>query len=194
MINKFSFKHISRKPVGIVDFNINNKPKYMAGTYIDQKFICELTPTGYKCISKYSGGNLTNMDFILDNIKKYGVKFANDIKVFTSRQLKFENVEEVLYVDFAFETKPDGTKYVNLGYGINPHYINCTAKDPGMPVEKYRLHKAISPSNKTFTHIKSGRVFTTGNSRSDEGMYYTCDLMENGVKVAEIYTETYYKD
>ena len=81
----------------------------------------------------------------------------------------------------------------NIGYGFNPHYYNCTAKDPGMPVERYRLHSAIKPhKGDTLTHVKSNRIFEVGVS---EGfLLYTAPLLENNKAVAKITYEDYYKD
>ena len=92
-------------------------------------------------------------------------------------------------VDLSFNE----AKIANIGYGFNPHYYDCSAKEPGMPTEKYRLHSSITPrKGDTFTHIKSGRVFQIG--KSEGFLLYTVPLLENEKEVAKIAYEDYYKD
>ena len=64
-----------------------------------------------------------------------------------------------------------------------------------MKTEKYRLHKSIEPCNKTFTDIKSNRIFTTSQAETlQSGLHYKCNLLENNKIVAELFWESYYKD
>lgn len=82
---------------------------------------------------------------------------------------------------------------LDLRYGFKAHFENCTAKDPGMPRENYRLHSSIHPrKGDKLTHVKSGRVFTFGEPSGF--VVYTIPLLENGKQVAIVHFEDYYKD
>ncbi|WIC41267.1 hypothetical protein MA9V1_003 [Chryseobacterium phage MA9V-1] len=82
---------------------------------------------------------------------------------------------------------------INVGYGFKPRYQDVTAKEPGMPDEKYRLHHSFKPyEGDTIKNQKSGRIFVVGEVTGF--LHYEAPLLENGVKVATLQFEEYYKD
>lgn len=87
----------------------------------------------------------------------------------------------------------DSDGVLNLGYGFGSEMNQCSAKDPGMKREYYRLHNSFQPNEgDTLTHVGSGRVFMFGKKQGF--IHYTIELLENGKHVATAKYEDYYKD
>jgi hypothetical protein len=98
-------------------------------------------------------------------------------------------------LDLTFKPNKQGEYELDMKYGLSAHYVECTAKDPGRPVEHYRIHRSITPPFiKKLVHEKSGRVFELRNHQGF--INYTMDLVEVATekRVAIIRYEEYYKD
>ena len=136
------------------------------------------------------------MDFIIDDERRYKVKYYASLKdALGKSKRELVEIETSYIVDINFNAE----KKAYIEYGFEPHYYDCEAKDPGRPIERYRMHTSISPCNLILTHLQSGRVFKTGPARGKgegiaAGLFFVCDFFENDVKVAEIHWESYYKD
>ena len=84
------------------------------------------------------------------------------------------------------------SKLINLGYG----YKSWTTKhregsDSALSGQLYSLHHSIKPKEGDVWQYGS-RVFVVG--KSEGFLIYTAPLLENGVEVATIQYEDYYKD
>ena len=82
---------------------------------------------------------------------------------------------------------------LDLGYGFGGEMKECNAYEPGKGWEKYRLHSSIHPhEGDKLIHIKSGREFIFG--KPSGFVRYIIPLLEDGVEVAIMHFEDYYKD
>ena len=100
-----------------------------------------------------------------------------------------------MIINLGFVPNKSGEYIIDVGYGFGAHYVECTAKEPGRPVENYRLHRSITPGQiKKLVHEKTGREFRFENQTGF--ICYKTDMVEvlTGRKVATIKHEEYYKD
>ena len=193
-INEFKFTVTEKRKESEI---VGDNPKYMSCYFPvgeNNQLILEKRENGeWYCIPKYSKGNSTNLTSVTLDPTRYRVKYfdtLNNARGLGSKKLVDVQVEYVVKLRFE-------NGVANVGYGFNPHYYDCVAKEPGMKVERYRMHTSISPTNLVLTHLKTGRTFkTTNRFKNEAGMYFSCNMIDeaNGKTVAEICWETYYKD
>lgn len=80
-----------------------------------------------------------------------------------------------------------------LKYGFNSKMNNVKTYEPGIGIEKYRLHTSIKPfKGDKLIHKKSNRTFIFGNKTGF--VCYEIELLEDGKIVGKLHFEDYYKD
>lgn len=84
-------------------------------------------------------------------------------------------------------------KIIKTGYGFNAKMNQVQTYEPGLGMEKYRLHSSIQPrKGDKLTHLKSKRIFIFGEKTGF--IHYEIELLENGKIVGKLLFEDYYKD
>lgn len=91
-------------------------------------------------------------------------------------------------------TKVDGKWIVDLKYGYEHTTQTCIEGfDSVIPGQKYELHRQVRPKEgDVISYKKSGRVFKVGKVTGF--ILYTAPLYEDGLEVAILKFEDYYKD
>lgn len=80
-----------------------------------------------------------------------------------------------------------------LGYGFNSKMNNVKTYEPGIGIEKYRLHSSIKPiKGDKLIHKKSNRTFIFGDKSGF--VCYEIELLEDEKIVGKLFFEDYYKD